>query len=86
MHLNFIIILMDKSFFCDTCKNPGYMDFIIKYVQLSTTMANFFVCLISLLVKFYIHEITILLLNILFKGVKVDIQKPCTPGCSVGLL
>ena len=47
-------ILINNSFFCDTCKSPGYMDFI----KICTVMClgKFKLHLISLLVKFYIHE------------------------------
>ena len=42
------------SFFCDTCKSPGYMDFI----KICTVMCleKFILRLISLHVKFYIHK------------------------------
>ena len=55
-------ILIDNSFFYETCKNPGYMDF-IKICTVINRHGKFMSCLISLLVKLYIHEITIFIVK-----------------------
>ena len=74
------------------------MDFVKIYSVICHI--KFILCLICLLVKFYIHEITNFFVNISFTGVKVAIQKSvnlaaegrdnlaiksCTLGCLVGL-
>ena len=73
LKLHILLIESKHSFFYETFKNPGYMDFF--KICLVICHSKFILCLICLLVKFYIHESAIFFVNILFKGVKVAIQK-----------